>query len=364
MLLFALHKRAIKLQIHMNTVMIGISTKDFMNTIKLERILIMEKITGYIGTYASQDSKGIYHFVYDTNKQAFDDITLFYRADDAKYLSLQDHVLAAPCKAENAGICMIDETYKEPVSTLFMEDTTACYVIQDGKFLYTANYHEGTVMVYKNVHHQLQFHHKITIALHAGSHQVIVYRNYILVPCLLLDKIAIYDTTANYAHVRDIWFEKGCGPRHGVFNKAQDTLYVVSELSNEVFVYAVNALTFTLKHRIHLVSQEGKAASAAIRLSADENFLYVSIRDKNCICVIDTQKMDIIQSVDSGGDHPRDMNISPDGNYIFVVNRFSNQLVVFSRDQSNGKINKQLAQTSLVEGVSIVFQEGGKANEK
>lgn len=325
----------------------------------------MKKITGYIGTYASKNSQGIYQFSFDIERRVFDETTLFYPIRDAKYISLDNHTMVAPCMEDNAGICLIDETYKVPASKLFMEDTTACYVIQSENFIYTANYHEGTVMVYKLVNQHLQFHHKITIAPKAGCHQVILYGKYILVPCLLLDKIAVFDTSANYAHVKDIGFDRGTGPRHGIFNKQHSAFYVVSELSNEVFIYDVDKLNFTLTKKITLPIPAGdKAASAAIRLSEDEKFIYVSVRDANLLCVINTQNVELIQSVDCGGDHPRDMAISPGGLYVFVVNRFSNNLVVFKRDKETGKIQEKIAETQVFEGVSIVFQEGGITNEK
>lgn len=338
--------------------MIGTYRGLYADKVYIERNMIMKKITGYIGTYASKDSQGIYHFSFDLNKQSFDDTSLFYPVRDAKYVSLCNHIITAPCMEENAGICRIDEMYKEPASKLFMEDTPACYVIQKDDFIYTANYHEGSVMVYKVVNQQIQFHHKISIAPKAGCHQVIVYGKYIAVPCLLLDKIAIFDTSANYIHVKDIWFDSGSGPRHGIFDKQQTLFYVVSELSNEVFVYKADELNFTLIKKIALPIPCGaKAASAALRLSEDEQYAYVSIRDINLICVIDTKSLTLIQSIESGGDHPRDMALSPDGDYVFVVHRFSNNLVVFKRDKETGKLQEKITETQIFEGVSIVFQE-------
>lgn len=318
----------------------------------------MEKITGYIGTYASENSHGVYHFSFDKTLGQFDKVTLFFMVKDAKYVSLHNHTLAVPCMEEHAGICIIDERFQYSPSKLFMEDTTACYVIEKDEMLYTANYHEGTVMMYKKINHQLQFHHKLMIAPKAGCHQVILYEHYLLVPCLLLDKIAIFDVANDYAHVQDIFFDEGVGPRHGVLNAANNAFYVVSERSNEVFFYTVEGLTFTCIKRIALpVDGQTQATSAAIRLSKNEKYVYVSIRGANLICVLDTKRMCVLQSIACGGDHPRDIALYDD--YVFAINRFSNNIVAFQIDEEQGIVKEKIAETQVYEGVSIVFHEGG-----
>lgn len=333
--------------------------RTLLNKVAIERKLYMEKITGYVGTYASENSHGIYHFSFDKEVCEFDKMTLFFMVKDAKYVSLHEHTLAVPCMEESAGICILDERFQHSPSKLFMEDTTACYVVEKDNMLYTANYHEGTVMIYKKVDHKLQFHHKLEIAPKAGCHQVIIYKNYLVVSCLLLDKIAIYDLRENYKHVKDILFDKKVGPRHGVFNNDQSFFYVVSELSNEVFFYTVEDLTFTCIKRVALPTQgHTQASSAAIRLSKNEQYVYVSIRGENIICVLDVKSMRVIQTIDSGGDHPRDIAIYND--YLFVVNRFSNNLVVFPIDKELGTVKEKIAETQVFEGVSIVFHEGGQ----
>ena len=82
-----------------------------------------------------------------------------------------------------------------------------------------------------------------------------------------------------------------------MFNRAHTKLYVVSELSNELFIFNVNKNQFKLEQTLsvlpeasHLASADGvskkeresvkkaEPAAAAIRLTSDEKFLYISIR--------------------------------------------------------------------------------------
>ena len=82
---------------------------------------------------------------------------LVCEAPDAKFLALEDGVLAAPVKrGEQAGILLADvrgrngsgspEGEKEEVLT---ERVASCYVGMDGERLFSANFHEGTVSVYR-----------------------------------------------------------------------------------------------------------------------------------------------------------------------------------------------------------------------
>ena len=68
----------------------------------------------------------------------------------------------------------------------------------------------------------------------AGCHQVLLWQDLILVPCLLLDRIMIYGQ--DLEKKGEIVFERGTGPRHGVFTEDGRWLYLASELSNEFFV--------------------------------------------------------------------------------------------------------------------------------
>ena len=69
----------------------------------------MNILTGYIGTYASPQSLGIYRFSMDLDNGNLSRPELYYDALDCKYLSLYGTLLAAPRKRDGqAGICLLD----------------------------------------------------------------------------------------------------------------------------------------------------------------------------------------------------------------------------------------------------------------
>jgi 6-phosphogluconolactonase len=53
-------------------------------------------LTGFLGTYASPESLGIYRFTIDLRNGAMSYPELYYEAPDCKFLSLKDSLLASP----------------------------------------------------------------------------------------------------------------------------------------------------------------------------------------------------------------------------------------------------------------------------
>jgi hypothetical protein len=91
-------------------------------------------------------------------------------------------------------------------------------------------------------------------------------------------------------------------------------------------------------------------------LSQNEKRLYISVREVNRIYVVDTQSFAILQVISSGGDHPRDINLSLDDRYLFVANRNSDNLVAFAIDE-NGLLEEKDTVDAIAQGVSIVCYE-------
>lgn len=310
---------------------------------------------GYIGCYQSENNEhNLIQFNFDEASQRFDHFSLALNIRDAKYLALDGTLLYTIGREDKSGVYRID-LEDNSVSHVFMENSTACYIDSDDKYVYTANYHDGCVYIYLK-DSSLAFVKRLDMGLKAGCHQVVSYCNYIFVPCLLLDKIYIYDVNNDFKLVGNISFEKGAGPRHCVIRNSY--LYVISELSNEILEFDIKAMdSIRLLRHINLLDEHEKGSSAAIRLSLDCKFLYVSIRDLNVIKVIDIEKLSVIQTVSSGGDHPRDIALSPDGNFLFIVNRYSDNCVVYTVNTYSGMCEEIVDTYSVKQGVSIVFQE-------
>lgn len=342
----------------------------------------MNKLTGYLGTYASADSLGIYRFTLELDHGALSQPELYYNAPDCKYLSLKGQLLAAPVKRDDrAGICLLDTS--GPDASLkgeaFGEAGTACYVTQDSTHICTGNYHEGSVLIYEKAPKGPRLLKRIDIEPKAGCHQILFHGPYMLVPCLLLDSVKVYDCAHDFSPAGELAFPKGTGPRHGVFDKDHKRLFLVSELSNQVFVYAADDISspeipppphcdtaadvpFLHLQDVYPILQDGAVfheppASAAVRLSPDERFLYVSTRFADVITVfsIDGLILRQVQQTGCGGVHPRDILLTPDGHYLLSVNRTQGGLVCFRLDSESGRILKICSRVPAPEAVSVVL---------
>lgn len=320
-------------------------------------------IRGYIGTYYSEKSKGIYQFSFNEESGEMTEPQLFYEAKNAKWVSLYENSLVFPTKKDGrAGICFLELDNGEGKyrGEILEEKQTPCYILQDGNFVYTANYHEGTVMVYQIKDGKPSVIKRIENGEGAGCHQILLHESYLMVPCLMQHRIRLFDIEYEYAPAGEITFPKGSGPRHGIFNQKHTKLYIVSEWSNELFVYEVEKLAFKLVQTMPLLKQkkEGKdAAAAAIRLTKDERFLYISVRGQDVLIVVDVSgsEVAVIQQIDCQGEHPRDMILSGNEKFVIVANRFSGGIVSFTRDSETGKLAETKNRIQMPEGVAVVL---------
>lgn len=315
---------------------------------------------GFIGTYWSPQSHGVYRFTLDASTGMLATPSLYFAAKNAKCVCLSDNQLAAPAECDgHAGLVVLDAARQAnaPLCQCLAEQSTCCFVAARDGLWYTANYHEGTVSVYRQSD-TLQLIHRMENGAGAGCHQVLFHQNLMLVPCLELDEIRLFDLMRDYAPAGAIHFPKGAGPRHLLFNRAHSRLYTVTERSNALYRFAVIGASFTLLSRTDILAHtDNAAATAALRLSPDERFLYVSVRGANVITVFacTPSGAERVQQVPCGGRHPRDFVLSPDGRFVLVLNRDSNNLVCFARDAQTGLLGQTVSEVTVHNGSGIEF---------
>lgn len=308
----------------------------------------MEIIKAYVGTYDINGSKGIYEFIFDIKKEQFLSSHIVYEILDAKYLSFHNGMLVFPFKKQKMGIGMI---YQDMKFTYTFGNSVACHVTQDDKFIYTANYHDGTVGIFEKNKDGINLKKIINIQKKGGCHQVILTKKHILIPCLLLDKLEVYDKET-LQYIKTSIFPVGSGPRHGVLHPDNKRLFVISELSCELFLLNEH---YNIVKSWNLLDETVEGAGAAIRMSQEGRFLYISIRDVNKLYVFDIENEKVIQIIDCNGDHPRDIVLDPTEKFLFVANRFSNEIVVFRRDMQTGILQLLESRILVKEPVCIAF---------
>jgi 6-phosphogluconolactonase (cycloisomerase 2 family) len=310
----------------------------------------MDEKTIIAGTYTDSGSKGIYRFTLKDGKLSKPE--LFAEADSPKYLAVSNRLTASIGRFAGAcGAGIYDEDGKLLAQKTF-ETRTSCWIGWHDGAVYTANYHLGTVTKLSWDGENLNVVKTAEIQEKAGCHQVLFHNGQLLVPCLFLNRILIFDEDLNYQGA--VIFPDGTGPRHGVFSADGSALYLVSELSNELFV--LDPVDWGVRTVLPVLpsGETHVRGTAAVRLSGDGTILYVSTRGQDLVSVIDLQKNRVIQGAYSGGRHPRDFILTD--RHILCANRYSDTVVCFEvRD--DGTIGFETDRITIPQAVSLAVQK-------
>ncbi len=157
---------------------------------------------------------------------------------------------------------------------------------------------------------------------------------------IALDLVYFYDIDAGYLTYKDqIPLPKGTGPRHAIYSEDESLLYIITEYSNEIFVYSI--ITKQLLQRISTLPPEfiGSSNCSTLCFSGDYNYLYAANRGADTIALFQVEAegtLKWLKEFSCGGKHPRHMLISKDANYLMICNQFSGELVIYEIDQQSG----------------------------
>lgn len=230
---------------------------------------------------------------------------------------------------KNSGYFFIDEKLREPTEIKNTQGVVACHLCVDDDDVYLVNYLSGNVV--KNGEKVIQRQGKSTHQTRqTEAHTHFVYKTpdgYFAVCDLGTDTLAFYEKDLKL--ISESKVPSGYGIRHLVFSKDGKYIYAVNELLPSVSVFAYQNGKAELINTVKIDCKNEKTSGAAIRLSEDGKYLYVSLREENVICVfsIKGESLTLLQMVDCGGDSPRDFYIF--GDYIVCTNERSNNVILF-----------------------------------
>ncbi|MFK0335429.1 lactonase family protein [Rhizobium sp. NPDC090275] len=144
-------------------------------------------------------------------------------------------------------------------------------------------------------------------------------------------------------HLSQTQCEPGSGPRHTALHPNGRFLYVLNELNSSCSSFAVDegsgALT-PIGSTEALPDTDGNHCSD-IQISPDGRFLYGGNRGHDSISVfktLDNGEVELLPSVPSGGKTPRNLALSPSGRLLFCANQDSDRISVFERDGETGQL--------------------------
>ncbi|MEN2400118.1 lactonase family protein [Flavobacterium sp. MC2016-06] len=347
-----------------------------------------QKFNLLIGTYTNKcDSNGIYVYEFDAASGAF---TLKNSSENVlspSYLSVS---------ADNKFVYAVNENgtqstvsafkYDSPTGKLsFLNKNDAlgadpCHVINDAKNVIVSNYSGGNLVVFKKnadgsiskVQQLIQHEGKgVNAARQEKAHVHMAAfspdKKFVLVNDLGLDKIFIYKYNPNSKNEmltlkESVDVKPGSGPRHLTFSKDGKFVYLVQELDASLTTFSYDkygTLKVIAETSILPKDFKGSTGAAAIKISPDGNFLYATDRgDVNSISVFKIGKngsIQLVEQVSTLGKGPRDFAIDPTGNYLLVGHQYTNDIIIFKRDKTTGKLTDTSKKIELCSPVGLVF---------
>ena len=137
----------------------------------------------------------------------------------------------------------------------------------------------------------------------------------------------------------DIRLTPGSGPRHAVFSADGRFAYLITELSGEVMAFTYDGDSLSLMQTIQADTLDARG-SADIHLSPDGRFLYASNRLKGdglAIFRVNPEDGTLSKAgYQPTGIHPRNFVLTPNGQYLLVACRDTDEIQIFARDASTG----------------------------
>lgn len=341
------------------------------------------------GTYTRRGSSGVYTASLDLEKGQLHNATLLLPIGSPTYTVLSQagflYVVArqngqGPAGGEGgfAVYDFRDQSAPKKVQEWLTPDASEAYlaVDEDRQLLLAANYHLSTLTIFKiHADGTVTQTDQYTANGHGPRPEQnkahVHYANLtpdgrVVIVDLGSDLVTLFDLSdTGRLHLAGMYQTgTGFGPRHLRFNPVKPAYaYVLGELSSQVSVvkYDAATATMTLEKTYSTIPNEWSAhnGAAAIRVSADGQFVYVSNRGHNSIAVFavcsDGGSLELVQSVPTEGAFPRDFNIDPSGQYIIVANQNTDNVTVFARDLKTGRLTLSQKNFEVPEAVRVMF---------
>jgi 6-phosphogluconolactonase len=331
-------------------------------------------VTVYVGTYTDGTSRGIYRFSLDLGTGRTSEPMLAGEAKNPSFLALHPSgrfLYAVSEVGDHGGAATgavlafaIDPKTHDltPLNAQPSAGAAPCHLAIDssGRNLLVANYGAGTVGLLR-IAPDGRLEPPTSVQTHAGQgpnaarqqkpHAHGVYldaaERFAFAPDLGADRIFVYRFDAEKGSLTPhgaAELEPGSGPRHMAFHPAGGHAYVINELTSSVTGFAYDAAKGTLT-RIETVKSlpadfSGTSYTAEVEVAPDGRFLYGSNRGHDSLAVfrIDpaSGRLAAAGHVPVGGSWPRHFTIERTGRVLLAAHQRSGTIALFRLDPASG----------------------------
>ena len=340
-----------------------------------------------IGTYTKPGvSKGIYVYDFNTVNAEFSAKSVEKNVINPSFLSLTP---------DNKFVYAVNEDGTKSTVSAFSFDAAAgklsflnkqnaegedpCYLISDKKNVLIANYSSGSIAIFGRdasgaltAPKQVIQHtgSSVDTARQKSAHVHMVRfspdHKYVISNDLGEDKVYLYayhpDATDSILVVKDsISVKPGSGPRHIVFSPNGKFAYLLHEIHGDLVAFSFKNGSLKKIQETNTIPKgfTEETGSADIQISADGKFLYASNRgNANDIAVFAIQKDGKLvhkSQVSTEGKGPRAFVIDPSGKWVLVGHQYTNNVVIFKRNQVTGALTDTGKRIDVGAPVCFVF---------
>lgn len=329
----------------------------------------------YIGTYTSEQSRGIYLGNFNTSTGSLDIVGPVADEENPSYLTFHptrpvlyavNELVGSPDKPAGRVVAYaIDETSGslEILNRRFTEGDAPCYLHVDrtGSYLMVANYVRGSATLFELkpdgalgvLHSFVQYqgrggHPTRQTEPHAHAITTDPSNRWVFVTDLGLDRVYVYrvDEGLGPAPHQTVELEAGAGPRHIAFHPGSPWVYVMNELDSTVTVLRQDVergiLTKVSSVSVLPAEFQGENTGADIHVHPSGRFLYTSNRGHDSIAAFRVDDvsgtLDLVHHTPTGGMTPRNFALDPSGRFMLVANQESDSIVVFAIDWETGRL--------------------------
>jgi 6-phosphogluconolactonase len=249
-----------------------------------------------------------------------------------------------------------------------LDGAVACHLAlsPSGRFLYTANYVSGSVSELPilpdgslgplrslirhkgssaNPKRQTGPHTHCTVFAPDGRYLCVVDLGIDQIVLYAVDPEAGIDPSPSFVSQSD----PGYGPRHLVFTKDKRMALCANELISSITAYRYDNGSLEKLATLSTLPTDytGVSTCAAIKLSPDGRFVYVSNRGHDSIACfsIESDRVSLVSITPCGGQSPRDFDITPDGSRLICTNERGHLVTVLPVDKVTGQL--QMAETAM-----------------
>ena len=344
------------------------------------------KYIAFVGNYTNKtDSKGIYEFRFDAGSGKMSGLELAGAIKDPSWVVVHPsgkYLYAANEMGKGSTVSAFAIDHASGALTLLNQQPALgedpCHLSFDrsGKFLLSANYTSGNVVVYPILADGKLGEHSATVkdqgvlgpnrerqdGPHAHWVQASQENSSVYVADLGLDEVLKYqfDSTkgsltgpSRLSHFSNRQYDpsarlaQGTGPRHAAISRDGLRMYVLGELNSTVTAFHMMGTDDFVPASFQQVSMlpsgfTGRNDAAEIEIHPSGKFLYASNRGHDSIVAYaieeKTGKLTQIEDVPTGGKEPRHFAIDPSGAFLLAENQNTNTIVEFRIDPATGRL--------------------------